>query len=127
MSQQALLRKAFMVVLGYVPAKGTLVISDEERELVWLEIQKTVADPVWIRKNGVARTEDEIRRYTLGRAPTDLIQAYVIQRAVKPKEEVVAPVASAAPASKAAKMSPQEILALREAGFSVEDIMKLCA
>ena len=125
MSQQALLRKAFMVVLGYVPAKGTLVISDEERELVWLEIQKTVADPVWIRKNGVARTEDEIRRYTLGRAPTDLIQAYVIQRAVKPKEEVV--VERAAPASKAAKMSPQEILALREAGFSVEDIMKLCA
>lgn len=125
MSQQALLRKAFMVVLGYVPAKGTLVISDEERELVWLEIQKTVADPVWIRKNGVARTEDEIRRYTLGRAPTDLIQAYVIQRAVKPKEEVV--VERVAPASKAAKMSPQEILALRQAGFSVEDIMKLCA
>lgn len=121
MSQQALLRKAFIAVLGYVPEKGKLVITDEQRELVWKEIEKTVDDPAWIRKTGQARTKEEIRAYTIGRNPTDLIQAYVIQRRTTKEIE-------ATPATPVkAKMTPQEILALREAGFSVEDIMKLCA
>lgn len=86
-SQQAALRMAFETVLGSVPKKGELVISDEQRTAVGTLMVGWLKDGLWSIKDGT-RAAAEPMLYITGKRPTDLIQAWM---KVKKKESDAAP------------------------------------
>ena len=75
-TQQSVLRDALTLVLGFVPVKGALTITTEQRVLVADEMMKTY-DVDWTIKSDVARLDP--RAYIVGDKSTDLIQSWTFK------------------------------------------------
>ena len=81
-SQQDALRSAFNQVLGFAPRKGSLTITEEQRQKVgdlmmeWLKLDR------WSIRPGTRAFSNPLN-YIVGKQPTCLIEAYCIPKGQK--------------------------------------------
>lgn len=117
-SQQEMVRFACMSVLGKIPAKGAdakEVFTPEVREKI-AEFMMPLLGVEWEIKSD--RTKARARDYITGVQSTDLLQNWTFEKTPKDKKAESAPVAVVSKP----KLTVEEIIKMKEAGFSVEDI-----
>lgn len=119
-TQQDVLRSALTLVLGSTPVKGQLKITAEQREAVAAEMMKSYGVD-WVIKSEVAAANP--RSYIMGDKSTDLIQSWTFKHLTSAERaaKVVAPAASTP------KLSVAQILELKAAGLSIDEIRVLMA
>jgi len=119
-SQQEMIRVACMSVLGKVPAKG-----QESKEVFTVEVREKIAEVMmpllgieWEIKSEKAR--ERAKDYIVGVQSTDLLQNWTFLKR-DPKEKK----SEGSSAVSKPKLSVDEIIQMKEAGFSIEDIKAL--
>jgi hypothetical protein len=83
-SQQDALRTALAQVLGTVPSKGSLVISDEQRQQVGTLMMGWLKEERWSIRPGTRASQNPLN-YIVGKQPTCLIEAWVQPKQAKPQ------------------------------------------
>lgn len=81
-SQQEALRQAFTQVLGFVPAKASLVITEEQRAAVGEVMMAWLKDGRWTIRPGTRAFQNPLN-YIVGKQPTCLIEAWVTPKQSK--------------------------------------------
>ena len=83
-SQQDALRTAFNQVLGFAPRKGSLTITEEQRQKVGDLMMEWLKADRWSIRPGTRAFSNPLN-YIVGRQPTCLIEAYVQPKAKSPE------------------------------------------
>lgn len=78
-SQQAALRQAFTTILGSVPRKGELVITEEQRLKVGELMMEWFKVGLWSIRPGTKASGNPFN-YIVGKEPTCLIEAWIQPR-----------------------------------------------
>ena len=81
-SQQDALRTAFKQVLGVAPSKGSLTITEEQRQEVGKVMMAWLTEGRWSIKSGT-RAHSNPLNYIVGKQPTCLIEAWVQPKQAK--------------------------------------------
>ena len=84
-TQQAALKEAFTQVLGAVPTKGQVEISEEQRAKMGELMMGWLKEGLWSIKDGTRAAQFPLE-YIVGKRPTDLIQAWIKPRHKKEPE-----------------------------------------
>lgn len=89
-SQQDALRTALQQVLGFAPSKGSLVITDEQRQEVGKLMMEWLQAGRWSIRPGTRAFSNPLN-YIVGKQPTCLIEAWVQPKQAKQPNGAAAP------------------------------------
>lgn len=89
-SQQDALRTALAQVLGFAPSKGSLTITEEQRQRVGDLMMGWLKDGRWSIRPGTRAYSNPLN-YIVGKQPTCLIEAYVQPKAQKNQQPGITP------------------------------------
>ena len=81
-SQQEALRTAFVQVLGFVPSKASLVITEEQRAAIGEVMMAWLKDGRWTIRPGTRAFQNPLN-YIVGKQPTCLIEAWITPKQAK--------------------------------------------